>query len=403
MGFMKELEISSWERGFGPVPGHVCPECVSDVAIKDYITANATSNACDFCGQGASVPIAAEADLVVDLVSRGIKAQYDIVENELIWDSEEKKYIGTFHDAAELLGSELDAPIGEGAFADAVYKAAQQCWCERGYYHDKPHEQLAYDWELFVDTVKHFARYTFLLEQGDSVNDVIGVGHEVRRGGAMLKELGRLIDEAGLVRRLPANTTLYRCRPSASGTTYETGEDIGSPPADRARSSRMSPAGIPMFYAAFDEDTAIAETIGDQDVVVSVGTFVTESDCWIVDLDELPEVPSLFDDDRRHLRSAIRFLHGFREDLVKPIARDDRVHYEYVPTQIVTEYLRYIHRGPDGVPLTGLAYGSSRHEGRCIVLFITAEACVDGDDESTPSTSDLVRVRLRGATARRQA
>ena len=399
MGYMKDLEIRSWERGVGPVPGFVCSDCVSDQAIKDYIEATAVSDTCDFCGRRSQVPIAADADDVVDLVSRGIKAEYDIVENELYWDSEDQRYVGTSHDTEELLGWELGAPLGEGAFADAVYKAAQQFWCERGYYHDKPHEQLAYDWNLFVDTVKHRARYTFLLDEGDPVSDVISVGHEVRRGGAMLTELGRMIDEAGLVKPLPAGTMLYRCRPSTSGATYETARDLGSPPPDKARSNRMSPAGIPMFYGAFDEDTAIAETVTDNDTAASIGRFVTEAECWIVDLDQLPELPSLFDDDHRHLRSAIRFLHGFREDLVKPIERDDRIHIEYVPTQVVTEYLRYIHRMPDGVALAGLAYGSSRHAGRCIVLFIDGEACVDGHDESTPSDRHLVRVRVEQASA----
>ena len=33
------------------------------------------------------------------------------------------------------------------------------------------------------------------------------------------------------------------------------------------------------------------------------------------------------------------FLHHVAEDISCPIARDDRVHIEYVPTQVVTEYL----------------------------------------------------------------
>jgi hypothetical protein len=47
--------------------------------------------------------------------------------------------------------------------------------------------------------------------------------------------------------------------------------------------------------------------------------------------------PSLFDEQRRHLRAGLSFLHDFAADLAKPIEKDGREHIEYVPTQIVTE------------------------------------------------------------------
>src|SRR2546422_504163 len=70
----------------------------------------------------------------------------------------------------------------------------------------------------------------------------------------------------------------------------------------------MSPAGIPMFYGAEDEATAIAETyspIPGKPAAVTVAKFRTARDAYVVDLTALPAFPSLFDDGRRHLRAPV--------------------------------------------------------------------------------------------------
>jgi hypothetical protein len=91
-----------------------------------------------------------------------------------------------------------------------------------------------------------------------------------------------------------------------------------------------------------------------------------------LDLAELPPVPSLFEelpdsleyDPRRNLI----FLHRLASDISRPIAHDDRVHIEYVPTQVVTEYLRSA-TFPEG-GLDGIRYRSSRRDGGVsLVLF----------------------------------
>jgi hypothetical protein len=33
-------------------------------------------------------------------------------------------------------------------------------------------------------------------------------------------------------------------------------------------------------------------------------------------------------------------LHSFAEQIAAPVARDDRVHVDYIPTQVLTEFLR---------------------------------------------------------------
>jgi hypothetical protein len=140
----------------------------------------------------------------------------------------------------------------------------------------------------------------------------------------------------------------------------------------------MSPAGIPMFYGALDEQTAIAETVPgklEAGKIVNVGAFITLEEFSVLDLTNLQPVPSLFSN-QRHLRPILRFLHSFVRDLSKPIKKDGRVHIEYVPSQIVTEYFRYSFELYDNQPIRGILYPSSRASGgTASVLFFPREAC----------------------------
>jgi RES domain len=64
------------------------------------------------------------------------------------------------------------------------------------------------------------------------------------------------------------------------------------------------------------------------------------------------------------------FMNRFLPDFSSPIERDDRIHIDYVPTQVITEYLRDAKLGGDP-PVEGIKYRSARRkEGICYVLFI---------------------------------
>jgi hypothetical protein len=71
------------------------------------------------------------------------------------------------------------------------------------------------------------------------------------------------------------------------------------------------------------------------------------------------------------------FLHSFARVVSKPIAHDDRIHVEYVPTQVVTEYFRLEFKASRGKPISGIRYWSSQHPGHAsVVLFADQENLV---------------------------
>lgn len=202
----------------------------------------------------------------------------------------------------------------------------------------------------------------------------------------MLDEIANVVvnklDKFELIIPISMKTDLIRVRID-NDTEHKTAAALGTPPAQFAnQSNRMSPAGVPMFYGAYDLKTAFSETFDPEiheGAIASVGTFRPLRQLRILDLANLPNVPSIFDEDEQHLIHPLRFLHSFASDISKPIQRDGREHIDYVPTQIVTEYFRRIFK-IDNQCIDGISYRSSKKGGEiAFVLFCENEQCIDGD------------------------
>ena len=116
----------------------------------------------------------------------------------------------------------------------------------------------------------------------------------------LLNVLEEILEALGLVRTLPKGTRFVRARKHPAKVSLHTADDLGPPPAEEAcLPNRMSPAGVPMFYGAIEEETSRAEIeFPDSALAATVATFETTRKISVVDLSELPDVPSLFDLDR---------------------------------------------------------------------------------------------------------
>lgn len=191
--------------------------------------------------------------------------------------------------------------------------------------------------------------------------------------------LKKLIREEELFQIFKDGDKIYRARSFENGMTINN-QSMTSPPVQKTKNNRMSPAGISFFYGAFDEQTAIAEirpAIGDKIVVAE---FSVCNDLFVLDLSEdLGAAISIFSDNYYfNLEESIKpFLKHFISDIAKPIHYSDAV-LEYLPTQAVTEYFRY-HLFPDGLArIDGLMFKSSLSpQGINIVIF-------KGPEVSTP-------------------
>ncbi|MBV8751822.1 MAG: RES domain-containing protein [Hyphomicrobiales bacterium] len=358
MGYAKRLfeEMRDPDRLVGDPNFFVCAECFADPALKRVIMGSATKNVCDHCGRRSRTrPIAGPYDVVIERIYEGLCTQYDDALNGVGWEG---GFVGAeTWDTHELVQQHVE--LSGEARDDLLFKIANslpdRTWSETDPYGPRRHEILRWSWAAFVDTIKHERRYFFMNHRGESSN---------REEMPVIDLLESIVDgciEYGLVSRAPPGLRLYRCRPRRqTQVKYTLPRELGPPPRNRASQSRMSPAGIPMFYGAEDGPTAVAETLfGPSDYALA--KFETTRPTTLLNLAEIPYV-SLFDTEKVHLYDWSRFMRGFIGDFQKPVVRNGLEHVEYVPTQIVTEYFRST-LTIEGTRLDGIRYRSTRRNG----------------------------------------
>jgi hypothetical protein len=361
-------------QGFSSVTEkYVCEDCIDDYAIQEFIRENATRNRCDYCGSEAQKLIAADLDSVIKFMLEGIQSEWgDPFEVGNIYDSEDGKWFVPVCDSRDLI-SGLQISIWEDALEEDICTALSDYeWCPRNPLGGSDSERLIWGWNDFAEQVKYCTRYIFFRTKSPS----FGYSPEIDPSD-MLDELSKVISEIGLVRPLEIGAEVFRARAHNPRELLTTAGDLGPPPRDCAKySNRMSPAGIPMFYGAFDEQTTLAEI--DNPTVATIGTFRVLQEMLVIDLTVLPQVPSLFDPHKRHERPSIMFLHAFAEEVSRSIEKDERERIEYVPTQVFTEYFRHLYRDSEGKGVQGILYKSAQNEGgKSCVLFLENKHCCD--------------------------
>lgn len=366
---------------------NVCDQCFSDYAIARFIQQNATATECSYCSRSSAGPIAAEMDEVLSFIASGISRLYDYPENCLPYDSSEGGWqLANPTDGYELV-SELSLLNEDSSGYDELFQALTSSFSDRSYVprnllNLSESEWLTHSWGNFCEAVKHESRFVlFKLRPRRSrstfpdPDDLTSVPVH-----AILERIGQMLRTHDMIRELPRRTALYRARQHTWTHRPRDASTIGAPPQASAIQSRMSPAGIPMFYGAENIKTAFLETF-DPKVrrkrSFSIGRFETARKLRIADFSSVPNVPSMFDELQAERREELMFLNELAGDISKPIARDGKEHYEYVPTQIVSEYLRRVFRY-NGSRLDGVAFKSSRTgAGISYCIFSNASGCSD--------------------------
>jgi hypothetical protein len=360
----------------------VCAECIEDEGLAAVIRSNPTTGECSFCRQ-STLPVG-ELALILERIATALRVDYSSAEEELLFDRESESGWGGDVMAIHDVLYEIDfQPANEDLFDEICSAFSERQFCNREYGLMRPNERLRWGWRSFAEAVKHLRRFTFWSMEDDPSEadhpDSLPVGK-------MLDELGTVVRVAGVLKELPVGERFWRVRQHEAGVDLFHDEDLSPPPVECAcQANRMSPAGVSMFYGAEDWHTAVLETtdpVRDAGNFVTGGQFRSERTLQILDLVDLPDPPSYFDVDHRASRLAIAFLRRFRDEVSKPIDRDDRAHVEYVPTQAFTEYVRFQMTGLDDKPIDGIRYRSARTGRANVVLFCGQDECID--EPSTP-------------------
>lgn len=379
MGYWKDvIEHLSGGNPAAYEDDHVCAQCFDDQGLKDFIEGEVQAKTCTFCDAESDEPIAAPIVEVLLYIKECLDREYDVAENKLPCESAEGGYIGETWTTQEPLESHLELPNDEdGTLMKALCDGlGDRAWCRRHPFSLTSDERLRFSWDEFCNLVKHRRHYFFLREERED--------DELYSPLALLRELATWCERFDLVKTITAESLgpLYRARFQKPGEVLSTAADLGPPPDEKATMShRMSPPGIVMFYVSDNAETALRETAKSPGTFVT-GEFRTLREAKILDLASVPPIPSIFESISDSLeygpRSPAIFLNYFATELSKPIARDDRLHVEYIPTQVITEYFRteFLH---DGGKIDGIRYRSARHSDHCsLVMFATQDDLVGG-------------------------
>ena len=361
----------------------VCIFCMEDDGLRGFIEREAYAKACTFCGAESTDPIAVPLSEILPYISECLSCEYDAAEEWLPYESAEGGYIGQVLTTRDLLEEHLGGDLpndDDGILMDALCNGLEEgrIWCEKDYFSLRHDAKLNFSWDAFCELIKHRCRYFFLREALDD--------QELYSPLALLNELKYWCEQFGLIKTLQAGQTLYRARFQKPRETLKTAVQLGPPPQEKATmANRMSPPGIVMFYFSEEAETALRETAKEGKEGKGryvIGKFRTLRDVKILDLAEIPLTPSIFEPIPESLeynpRPPLIFLNYFTDELSRPIVRDQSIHIEYIPTQVITEYFR-TEFTYDSEPISGIRYPSARHRGGCsLALFATQDNLVDG-------------------------
>nr|BEK71511.1 hypothetical protein KPHV_87380 [Kitasatospora purpeofusca] len=379
---------SAGERGWYSYLGSVCADCVAEAALKKVVSdAASTDDTCDFC-EGTP---AADMDVLTEAFVNGLRTEYGQADDEGVPYANAE---GGYHSAAtwdtwDLVHDHSHVFANEALLEPMIEAIGERTWSRINWQLPRYNEQLASSWSNFCEQIQYKTRYVFWLHRNRQGEEET-LGGEIP-AGRILDQIGRHLLDLGLLRDLPAGTTLWRARP-VSDEELEAAASwgaaaLGTAPRQYAvKPNRMSPAGIPMFYGAFDQETAVQEVAQGTPMRLAAGAFELSHSCTVVDFTQLPPVPSMFDPEYGRLARALTFLHQFVSQMATPVD-PKRDHIDYIPTQVVAEYLMKVFN-PDR-PVHGIVYASSLNHQRCVVLDMDSTCCVEQADGWPPEHTSL--------------
>ena len=380
VGYLKNLMMEQHGSGFftDRYFVEVCQHCIDDSALATFVAQHGRIERCGFCGR--TEVLGSELGTLFHYMADCLRAEWDDPINEVGWDH-------GFHDfipiigSEELLSSELDNPLGHQDLHMEFVSAFEHEWCQTSPYRLEHSEMLLHSWHHFSDIVRNKKRY-LLHRMPPKPRDH---SEELLDPVEMLDAIGDAIVQADsqVLRRIDG-LRLARARRHKRSTRVQRAKKLGAPPSSKARHNRMSGAGISMFYGAETEETAKAEIPRGSGKAVTTGYWTPNREMIYLDLTATRPIPSIFDAGSRNRRTSLRFLHEFARDLARPVREDDAP-IDYIPTQIVTEYIRDHLWTTEGHSIDAIRYNSAtdKPNGVCWAVFVEHDACVDSGSEAT--------------------
>jgi hypothetical protein len=342
----------------------ICSSHFEDDFLKDYIQKRGSIGKCSYCSSRRKVVC---FDDFYEVLEIGI--------NYLFEDATDSRYINhdgelgldgdTFLAWDIVYDDKLELHIDDEEICKDILKKLDNdiIYCRRDEFGDET-DFYTDEWNYFKDVVKHKARFVFYFKKTFKEyfhSNPIDI----------LKNIQLEIINLKLFRTITPKTTIYRCtQHKYIDDVKPDGKRIASNPVENCKGqNRMSPAGISMFYGGEDKETCIKEAVDfsfKENPYYSIAKFTPKQNLKLINLMEFPELPSIFDSENNNRRESIMFLKAFTEDISKHINKSD-TSIEYVPTQVITEYIKFNPK----LSVDGIIYPSAKgNKSANYVLFM---------------------------------
>ena len=359
---------------------YCCKNCFSDCCLQEYIeNNNERVGNCNYCGS-ISVKLCAVEKIgkyiqdclpkAYEPIDEGTGAMYDS-EVEKYYDNNGNEYfplsimdilkfeedIFGDHDNAETLLEDMFKNVNSN---ESVKDGNSDIWsdieCQHFSLRDNIYgEELLPEykgWEEFKHSIKHYSRFMAINGSGDYFD--------------FLERFKEKLKTFKVV--LPVGTKLYRARKEPdeikSLSQIKPYKDLGPAPPKCSHSNRMSPAGIPCLYLASDIKTAVLECrLKECNAVVA--EYELKQPLKIIDFTKkcFWNYDSIFSKKYSHYKRFVsRFLNDFAQEISAPIDEKNDPAYEYIATQILSEYIR-------SLGFYGICYESSVSKGKKSYAF----------------------------------
>ena len=359
---------------------YVCIGCIGDPILADEVRKNGVAFACSYCGHTCeSIDLDSLANRIDEVLQKNFERTPDepdfldaiLIREGLmdVWLPDGAPVATAISDMAGLseeIAEDL-AVLLSGRFEYlARTEGGENPYDSEIYYEERSPDDWGfhYGWKSFCDEIMYHER--IFPENAEPVlEDIFGDPNSLEtRDGTPVVRVVNPNDEFPIWRARTAQS-----KDKLIDILKNPAQELGPPPHNLANAGRMNQKGIPVFYAAQDEGTCIAEVrppVGSQ---VVIGKFNILRPIRLLDLGALSNYyvdPSHFDPDYGVLHGRASFIRSLVDEISKPVMPQD-ADREYLPTQFVASYL-----ARKVVPkFDGIIFPSSQTErgGHNVVLF----------------------------------
>lgn len=330
---------------------YICADCVGEPYLRTKILENGSRKLCWHCGkEGPGMHLNWLADTVYTafethyVTALPVSVEYqrlaDMLELNYPYSPKHvRKAIAYIAIVSEIIAEKIRAQMAAKPFETGDYKSeTTPPYNPNSWYSFSPPSHAYYDgWNEFESELKSKARY-FNQKALDFLNDIFGDITELEVEGA-----DKIIESAGPGCRIDS---LFRARvfqkwDGVALALISPDEQLGRPASNVAGSGRMNAKGIPVFYGALEEETAIAEVRPPVGSNVVIAKFKIIKPLKLLNLPALASIKnnvSIFDPIFAKKYAKSMFLYSLSDTISRPVMPDD-AESEYLATQYIAEYL----------------------------------------------------------------